>query len=555
MNFLPSFVAWPFAAAGLIAATGPIVIHLLNRRRHRTVHWAAMEFLREAFKRNRRILQIRDLLLLLLRTLAVLLIGLALARPFFSAGNEAFDGSQPLHAVLIVDNSLSMGFESLGGTSLDRAKQRARRFIGRLPTDSRVTVIPLCGSRFGHSRDAASKDAAMESLDRIEIVDRSASIRQVINQAIDVRDADSSLSMRLVFFSDQQESVWQDAVGRSGTDELPTLQAVDVSADQPENTWISDLRLQDGLADIETPATLIVAVRHQGHQTRRDVEVQLHVDGVQVAAKTVSLEAGQGAREVTFQHRFDAFHPEPGAALAVPVTASISPDSLPEDDTRCLVVPVVAGLPVVFVDQYGDNREDPIKNRIGETRHLRRLLAPSTSRVDNPRQLIEVRHIGLDQLTRETLEDVRLVVVAGIASPDDRVALLREYVQQGGQLVIAAGGVDDPANNAGFDPADWTANAWLDGAGILPAPLLPEPVGATLDEAGAADLEPFFLSYDSMATHGYFQLAGVGEQELQDLYAEPLFFKAVRTNLDPQVLQQLRASEVRRLDAMHPAGS
>ena len=62
----------------------PIIIHLVNRMRHRTVHWAAMDFLREAMQRNRKILQIRDLLLLLLRTAAVLLFGLALARPFFS---------------------------------------------------------------------------------------------------------------------------------------------------------------------------------------------------------------------------------------------------------------------------------------------------------------------------------------------------------------------------------------------------------------------------------------------------------------------------------------
>jgi len=71
MTFLPSLAVWPFAVAGLIAAAGPIIIHLLNRRRYRTVHWGAMEFLREAVQRNRRILQLRDLLLLLLRTVAV----------------------------------------------------------------------------------------------------------------------------------------------------------------------------------------------------------------------------------------------------------------------------------------------------------------------------------------------------------------------------------------------------------------------------------------------------------------------------------------------------
>ena len=80
MSWLPSFVSGPLAAAGLACAAGPLLIHLLNRRRHRTVHWAAMDYLLQAMQRNRRILRIRDLILLLLRTAAVLLIGLGLAQ-------------------------------------------------------------------------------------------------------------------------------------------------------------------------------------------------------------------------------------------------------------------------------------------------------------------------------------------------------------------------------------------------------------------------------------------------------------------------------------------
>src|SRR5688500_14755532 len=90
MGFL-SFTAWQFALAGAICAAGPIIIHLLNRRRFRVVQWAAMDFLREAMQRNRRIVQIRDIILLVLRTAAVLLFGLALAQPFFASREEEFN--------------------------------------------------------------------------------------------------------------------------------------------------------------------------------------------------------------------------------------------------------------------------------------------------------------------------------------------------------------------------------------------------------------------------------------------------------------------------------
>jgi len=71
-----------FLVAGGLCALGPIIIHLLNRRRFKVVQWAAMDFLREAMQRNRRIMQIRDIILLVLRTAAVFFFGLALAQPF-----------------------------------------------------------------------------------------------------------------------------------------------------------------------------------------------------------------------------------------------------------------------------------------------------------------------------------------------------------------------------------------------------------------------------------------------------------------------------------------
>lgn len=547
MNLVPSFVAASFAIAGLIAAAGPLIIHLLNRRRYRVVHWAAMNFLREALQRNRRILTLRDLLLLLLRTAAVLLVGLALARPFFASRDQAYDGSKPLHAVLVIDNSLSMGFESIEGTLLEQARQRARGFIDQLPADSRVTVIALCGSRSGYSPDAATKDSALQSLAKIEVVDRSASVLRALNEARRACEQGPTLGQRIVIFGDQQVSNWRDLTRSDQFAGLPPIQVVDVSAVDAQNTWVSAFRVQDGVADVETPTTLLAEIRYDGPTSRQDVEVTLSVEEQEVASKTVTLEPGQGAREVSFQYLFNAYQPEPGRSLSVPVKVSLTPDSLPADDERSLVVPVVAALPVVFVDQFGEDDEDPVKNRVGETRLLRKLLAPVASRAENARQLVRVRHVKLDQVTRELLEDARLVVIAGLADPGDKTSLLREYVEQGGQLFIAAGGAYDPARNSGFDPARWTEAAWLDGRGILPAPLLPEPLGALPDDAGG-ELKPFFLAFDSLQAHQHFQLAGVSDDELRDLYSEPFFFKAVRADVSDETLRALRQTELRRLE-------
>ena len=64
------------AMAGFAALLAvPLVIHLLNRRRYRTVPWAAMEFLLTAYKKRRKKLQVENLLLLLLRCAIPVVLG------------------------------------------------------------------------------------------------------------------------------------------------------------------------------------------------------------------------------------------------------------------------------------------------------------------------------------------------------------------------------------------------------------------------------------------------------------------------------------------------
>lgn len=530
----PTFTVWQFALAGAIAAAGPVMIHLLNRRRYRTVQWAAMDFLREAMQRNRRILQIRDLVLMAMRSLAVLLFGLALARPFFSSTESEFDDRQSLHAIVILDNSLSMNYETLGGTLLERAKAKAKRYVDKLPAGSRVSVIPACGSATGYSLDPyANKEAAAEAIERIAIVDRSAQITNILNQAQKAGEALPELAKRYVFLGDQQQSTWKGLTTPEQFQKLPPLQVVNVAPDDYENTWVADVRIQDGIADVETPTKFVVDLRHMGDNPRHDVQVSLWVDNAEVATKTVTLEPGDGSREVDFDHVFSSYQPESERPLFVPVRAAIAPDKLSADDERFLAAPVVAALPMVFIDQYGAENEDAARNRLGETRHLRKLLAPVTSRGETQTQLIQVRHLSVDELQQEALADARVVAIAGVQRLEPgQVHVLREYVQQGGQLLIGAG--------ADFDPASWSEHAWQEGEGILPLPLKREPLG----EVPQPGVEPKLLnlSYESLGNNPFFKLAGVAENDLRDIFAEPYFFKAVEVDAGDEAVNSLRTA-------------
>ena len=71
----------PIVLFGLVAASVPLIIHFLSRFRTEQREFSSLLLLREVKSRNMRKLKIRQLLLLILRTLIIALLVLAPARP------------------------------------------------------------------------------------------------------------------------------------------------------------------------------------------------------------------------------------------------------------------------------------------------------------------------------------------------------------------------------------------------------------------------------------------------------------------------------------------
>jgi hypothetical protein len=80
------FFLYPLFLFGLAAASLPILIHLLNRRRLKRIKFPAVRFILLSQKRISRSYRLRHWLLLALRTLAVVLLALLLANPIFQTG-------------------------------------------------------------------------------------------------------------------------------------------------------------------------------------------------------------------------------------------------------------------------------------------------------------------------------------------------------------------------------------------------------------------------------------------------------------------------------------
>ena len=135
-----TFLNWAMLA-GLVAVSIPIIIHLLNRQHYKRVLWAAMHWLWASFKKSRRRLRIEQIILLLIRTLILVLLALALARPVLEEGASLLTGRSAVHRVIVLDNSYSMG-QLVGGRPLfEKAKQFAYDLAEKLSLSDDLDVL------------------------------------------------------------------------------------------------------------------------------------------------------------------------------------------------------------------------------------------------------------------------------------------------------------------------------------------------------------------------------------------------------------------------------
>jgi len=139
MSFVHLTALW---GLGLLAV--PLLL-LLLRRKKLVLYWAAYEWIAAAIVRNRRELELRDLLKLIAKLLLLAALVLLVARPFLHS--TASRGP----VLLVMDVSPSMGARLDDGTRLDRAKRLALDLLdlhqGTLAVYSfGATLEPVVGS-------------------------------------------------------------------------------------------------------------------------------------------------------------------------------------------------------------------------------------------------------------------------------------------------------------------------------------------------------------------------------------------------------------------------
>ncbi|NOZ22713.1 MAG: VWA domain-containing protein [Planctomycetes bacterium] len=422
-----------FVNAGVLGFAGaaaiPVILHLLFRRRPRRVKFPPIRFILRSKKATSRRFKLKHLMLLLARMLIIALFVLILSRPYVRSEQKVVHGKARVKAVLLLDNSFSMGYTERKVSRLNQAKKLALQVMNSFDLGSEVAVISTSEVAGSFTVDV---ERVRQQIGDLPLTARADSCWAAVRKAEALLTEETSLPREVYVFSDMTKNAWP-AGEKLKVDPKNHWCFVDVSGEKNENLWIDSLAQDRRTVALNKPIRITATVRGKSPTPR---VIEFIVDGEKRNQQQVDLQSGLATCAFDYVPRQQGIH--------FGAVGLAGEDPLPVDNKRYFVLNVRPAAKVLCVSEdeadafYLMNALDPT----GEVK--RRTVQPVWA---SPSDLME-----------KDLGSFQAVFLCNVAKLDaGQAAKIAGYVSGGGGLVILAGGRTDLKE---FLPHD---------SGILPA--------------------------------------------------------------------------------------
>jgi len=326
-----------FLLAGLAIAI-PLLIHLLHRQRVQQIIFPALRYLKRTEKEHAARVKLRQLLVLMLRIAAILLLALAGARPFLKGAGSAHP---PTALAVVLDNSASSGVVLGDERALDRLKQKAIDAVGRANDQDLIWIV-----RAGEPWDVVvpgSREDALLRLTNTEVSDGASNLGQAVRRAVDLVGTSELPAREVHVLSDLQVPALPDSFTLTGLGVEVLVLRPDWTP--PANGAVTATQVGGGLPPIAGQPTDVASQVLETPAGGDSVAVRLWMDGeVRGAARTAGEAVVVFPVPVVGQGRLSGF-------------VERDPDDLAADDRNYFVAEaasaprvVVEGDPGSFVD-------------------------------------------------------------------------------------------------------------------------------------------------------------------------------------------------------------
>ncbi|MEL6443671.1 MAG: BatA domain-containing protein [Bacteroidota bacterium] len=406
----------PLVLLGLAAAAIPLLIHLFNFRKPRQVDFSTLAFLKELQRSTMRRVRVKQWLLLALRTLAILCLVLAFARPAVEgAWAGLFGGRVPTSMAVVIDNSLSMTQRDAQGDYLGQARDLAAALAESLEPGDELVLVPTAPTENVQPASFSTAEPALDAIEQLEAAPGARTLTNAIAQAASLLEDAANLNREIVVVTDAQQATLVDSTGIGIPDDL-ALTLLPVGAGRSANVAVTDARVESRIVEAGQPVRLSATLVNYSDAPLDDVAVRVLLDGQAVAETAASL--------------------APGVPTTVPLTATpptrgwlagtvkIEADAFEADDVRHFALHVPATRRLLVVQGDGQRAD---------------LVALALTVADD-RTAFDVTTIPEASLPAASLDAYDGVVLVGPATlSSGETAALARYAEAGGGLLVFPG--------------------------------------------------------------------------------------------------------------------
>ncbi len=448
----------PLFLFGLAAGAIPILIHRLVQRHGKVKKFSAVRLLQLSQQNLVRPERLKEIILLVLRVLAVISLTLLISRPIWLFSG-VFSTGEKGAKVLILDNSLSMGYREDRGERFELAKTYSRDILNTLK--GRVLILSTVAVPGKNLDDLPSEwmnpEQALRELEAISLSFGKGNPGAALNRAFQAAK-DLRAPLEVVILTDLARGEWE-GVQEGQLKYIPpnlTLTFVRFGGIQRDpNLTIKQVRLIHGEAVVGASSRLEVAVGNFSGQASSP-QVQLLLNGAKVDQKSIDLPAGEEGK-LSFHLALD----KPGWVKG---EVRLAGDRLPLDDRFYFPFKARERVKVLVVD--GDPRT---ALKASESYYLVNALQPG--RGEGTPFHVQVTQEG--ELARLDLKSWEAIFLLNVFQPPS--SPLASYLKSGKPLFIFLGNRANPEHYQRLPFFPWQLKEVKEGG--APARVMPETAG------------------------------------------------------------------------------
>ncbi len=423
----------PAVLFGLLAASIPVLIHLLNLRKLKRVEFSTLAFLKELQKNKIRKIRLKQWLLLALRMLIILFLVTAFARPTLigvAIGGTA--SAAKTTAIFILDNTPSMSVVDAKGSYFNQAKAVIKQLLGQLQEGDDAALVLVADHSGGQVKSTTNLADFQKQIDAAKISDASGYLNDAIVKAAKVLEQSQNFNKEIYVLSDFQQGRLAAPGSTSDLSQVLNdkvrLYSFNFSGKQVFNLGIDKLKLNTQIFEKNKPVNFAATVTNYSSQAVNNLVVSLFVNGERSAQQSISLNPGESKIA-----DLDAAVKTSGFVNAF---AEIEDDEILQDNKRYANFFIPKEIPVVI---FSDEPSDAQFVNLALT--AVNLNGGQSGNENQTSGTLKITEKNLNQLPALNLSQFDVIVIIGTGSAGDLSGLgrLKTFVDNGGGILLMPG--------------------------------------------------------------------------------------------------------------------